>query len=146
MTNKDDTPATQLPEWPSLGFDYCDNFGFATRATESGEWPDFNTFGCAGEMDLIRNWRCALIITQLPSVCPGVWSLNCSAWCCQQLIDRPLIFVHTGFGPRLLLHSTACAMHGVGFQCSVVRVDKVSVTYFPLVVKKLAPSARFVAQ
>ena len=48
MTNKGDTPATQLPEWPSLGFHYGGNFRFAPRATESREWPDLNTFGCAG--------------------------------------------------------------------------------------------------
>ena len=47
MTNKGDTAATQLPEWPSLGFDHRDNFGSAPRAIESGEWPDLNTFGCA---------------------------------------------------------------------------------------------------
>ena len=41
--------ATQLPEWPSLRFDYRDNFGFASRAIESGERPDLNTFGCAGK-------------------------------------------------------------------------------------------------
>ena len=49
MMNKDDTPDTQLSEWPSLRFDYCDNFRFALRAIESGEWPDLNAFGCAGK-------------------------------------------------------------------------------------------------
>ena len=49
MTNKEDTSATPLPEWPSLCFDYRQNFGFVPSATELGEWPDMVAFGCAGE-------------------------------------------------------------------------------------------------
>ena len=49
MTNKGDTAATQLPEWPSPRFDYRDDFGFVPVAIESGEGPDLNAFGCAGK-------------------------------------------------------------------------------------------------
>ena len=47
MTNNEATPTSPLPEWPSLRFDYRDNFGFAPRAIESREWSDFSTLGCA---------------------------------------------------------------------------------------------------
>ena len=49
MTNNGGTPSTQLLEWPSLCFDFRNNFGFAPRTAESREWPDLHTLGCAGK-------------------------------------------------------------------------------------------------
>ena len=96
-------------------------------------------------MDLIRKRRCvfgnALIITQLQHVCPGVWLGTVSCW----------LIVRLSWGTRdpgrACIRTTqhgACLCWSVGFQCSVGRVGRVSVTYFPLVVKLLAQSAWFV--
>ena len=55
MTNKDETPATQLPECPSLKFDYRDNFGFCPQGHGVRRVARLECLRMCRETDLIRN-------------------------------------------------------------------------------------------
>ena len=151
MTNNGGTPFTQLLEWPSLCFDYRDNFGFAPRATESGEWPDLHTLGwLCRKMNLIRNWCCA--IGKAPTVHDDRRSVVKSGPRRAQFdTDSSLLIVcsswHTWDPGRVCIRTTlhaACTSWGAGLQCSTARVGRVSETILHSVTKKLAQSAWFV--
>ena len=139
MTKNEETPTSPLPEWPRLCFVYRDNFGFVPKATESEVWPALNTFGCAGnglDQELkvrIRKRTHHHIITA------------CISWC---LVHEGLLLVsvHTGSGPRLHLHNTACGVHMLECWISVFSGTcwQGFCDVFPLGAKYLAQSAWFV--
>ena len=62
MTNKDETPATQPPEWQSLRLDSRDNFGFCPHGDGVRRVARLNCFRMGREADLSRNGnlRCAI--------------------------------------------------------------------------------------
>ena len=66
-----------LPDWPSLCFDYRQNFGFAPSMIEAGRLPDMTTFSCSG-VDLSKQREMEVCKQKAPTdkklthVCPRV--------------------------------------------------------------------------
>ena len=116
MTKNEATPTSPLPEWPSLCFDYRDNFGFTPTAIEFREWSDFSTGSAQSEKHPSSHvYRVSVLLSGPRRAQLGTdssWLIVCTSW-------RTW---NPGCACVCATLHAACIRGNVGLQCSVVRV------------------------